>query len=339
MTRILLALLLLTAGCGGSAAVPTAPAPSGLAAAVPGTPRLAAVERQTTALVARFAPADGPVPVRYELRCELADAAGTRMIALAAGADLAVGEPGSTTIAFAYAADATQPASCGLLAWTQRGYSPAGAALPVVLIAPDPSPSASPEATPDASLPPVAETTFSSGTPLAAYDPVACAATPPAAPVLALRETGSGAPLAFSVGPGRFTRVVRRDGTPVAGAPATNTISPALTGAAVRLRAGDAIEFRSVGGVMAAARLVVRDLAALVDGRAIDPSVAPRYEVTGPGSTAVERDPAGLPDRLRFAVTADLPAGRYLVTLTFLAYGACGAHEFESAALLVDTRP
>lgn len=339
MKRLLLALLLLAAGCGGSTPVPTAPVSSGLASAVPGAPGLAAVERRASAIVARFAAADGPAPVRYELRCELADAAGTRAVALAAGADLAVGEPSSTEIAFAYAADAPLPVSCGLLAWNQRGYSTPGTAVPVLLGDPEPAPSVSPEPTPDVSLPPVADSTFTSGSPLVAYDPVACTATLPTAPVLALRETGSGAPITFSAGPGRFARVVRRDGTPVALAPATGMISPALTAAAVRLRAGDAIEFRSVGGVMAAARLVVRDLAALVDGRSIDVSVPPRYEATGPGSTTVERNPTGLPDRLRFGVTAALPAGRYLVTLTFLAYSACGAHELESAALLVDTRP
>jgi hypothetical protein len=339
MRRSLLVLLFLVTGCGGTATLPTASAPSGLAAALPGTPSLAAVEREDAALVAYFAAADGPVPVRYELRCELADAAGVRVITLAAGADLAIAGSDRSAIAFTYAPDAALPVRCGLFAWNQRGYSAAGPLSPVVPANIEPTPSVSPEATPDGSLPPVAVTTFLSGTPLAAYDPVACAATLPVAPVLALRETGSGAPIAFSAGPGRFTRVVRRDGTPTAGTPTTSTISPALTGAAVRLRAGDTIEFRSIGGVMAAPRLTIRDLAALVDGRSIDLSVAPRYEATGPGSTTVERDPAGLPDRIRFGVTADLPAGRYLVTLTFLAYSACGAHELESVALLVDTRP
>ena len=339
MKRSLLVLLFLATGCGGSVPLPTAPAPSGLAAALPGTPALAAVERKDASLVAHFAAVGGPVPVRYELRCELTDVAGVRVITLAAGADLAVTESDRSAIAFTYDPDAALPVRCGLLAWNQRGYSAAGPLSPVVPANIEPPPSVSPEATPDGSPPPVAETAFLSGTPLTAYDPVACAATLPVAPVLALRETGSGAPIAFSTGPGRFTRVVRRDGTPTAGTPTTSMISPALTSAAVRLRAGDTIEFRSIGGVMAAPRLTIRDLTALVDGRSIDVSVAPRYEATGPGSTAVERDPAGLSDRIRFGVTADLPAGRYLVTLTFLAYSACGAHELESAALLVDTRP
>jgi hypothetical protein len=323
-SQLLLAALLL-AGCGGGPLSP--PSPTGRPATLPGQPLLATVEWSAAAVDAVFTvPADGATPLRYELRCESA----TAPLTLSVDAALAVvGEGERRELRFELLPDDPVPARCALLAWSVRGYG-----LPSETVTVRPAPSPEPSPSPSGSPAPLATASFATGS-LPTFDLAACLA-PGAAPQLTAREPSSGSPISVSLAPGRFTTARLRDGTLLAAPTPLGALTPPLTTPSLRLRAGDRLELRVSGGLLAAATVELYEADVFVDGTLLLDPLRRRFSATGPGSVTPAVDPGGASATISLTLDPALPAGRYLLLVSGTAYSSCAAYTPERSVLLVE---